>query len=266
MDEAGKSAVEPITIVVGLIVHADKQLVLAEAAINDVFGSVPAEYKEGFVFHATQVWNDKKYREHWQQSDRLLFLKQMMSLPRRLNIPIAFGIVRRGFSQHIPQSKLTDDQAEHFACFAMCIARADKYIRDYANPSEIATAVAESDGSMDKYLKHASEVFREEPMHLTKDHVNLTIREKAAGYMMQETEFRVSRIRSSLQFVKKDSDKLILLADACAFGLRRYFSEQQFGPDLVTAMLGYAPPLHDYRGYLSAGTFLHRHPGQPEPF
>jgi hypothetical protein len=75
VDEAGTSAEEPVTVVVGVIAHADKQVMFAEGAINEVLGAVPPKFKDGFVFHAKDVWGNERYRSDWSMADRLVFLK-----------------------------------------------------------------------------------------------------------------------------------------------------------------------------------------------
>jgi hypothetical protein len=92
VDEAGISANEPMSVVVGLIVHADKQVMFAEAAINEALQGVPMKFRDDFKFSAKEVWNDKRFRDDWAQTDRLAFLRTMMSLPGRLNIPISVGM------------------------------------------------------------------------------------------------------------------------------------------------------------------------------
>src|SRR5205809_1008760 len=75
MDEAGTSAHEPVTVVVGLIADADKHVVSAEAAVLEALGAVPAQFKDGFVWHATQVFGDAKFQDDWSLTDRLRLLK-----------------------------------------------------------------------------------------------------------------------------------------------------------------------------------------------
>ena len=137
MDEAGTDAHSPITVVVGLIVNADTQLMDAEAAIREVSDGVPGAFRQGFVFHADTIWNDVRYRAQWSLADRIALLKRMMALPRRLQIPIAFALVRR--SAQGPQigarAKLSKAQEHHIQAFAFCVASADKYIRDFADHS-----------------------------------------------------------------------------------------------------------------------------------
>jgi hypothetical protein len=256
IDEAGTAEHEPVTIVVGLIVNADEQLMLAEAAIKEVLPAVPEQFREGFIFHATEVWSDPKYRPDWSMADRLALLRAMMALPRRLGIPIAFGMVRRDVP--IPDEHrfgMTQAQYRHLEAFHGCIARADKYIRERADLKEVASVVAEDVPEMRKFLKLVPQLLRDDPFVLPPGLLRPTEEEKRLGYVTQESEFRVSRIRRSIHFVDKDSDPVLQLADACAFGFRRYFSEQQFGEEFVEAILGQELVKEDFAGPSSYTTF-----------
>jgi hypothetical protein len=84
-----------------------------------------------------------------------------------------------------------------------------------------------------------------------------TLEEQSLGYVKQESEMRVSRIRKSILFVEKNEDPLTQLADAVAFGLKRYHSELDFGADFAAAIFGPTPPppLADFTGPSSMGVY-----------
>jgi hypothetical protein len=258
MDEAGTDADSPVTMVVGLIVNADTQLMDAEAAIREVNDGVPASLRKGeFIFHADAIWSDPKYRAEWALSDRIAVLKRMMALPRRLQIPIAFGMVRRNASTETV-GRLSAAQVHHVRAFECCVARADKHIREFAHPREIGSIVSEDVPEMRRFLKAAVSRFRDNPVVLGPGLVQPTEEEKQLGYIKQESEFRVSRIRKSVLFVEKDEDPLTQLADAIAFGLKRYHSEQHLGADFATAIFGSqqpVPPLSDFTTPTSSGVW-----------
>src|SRR5665213_1174222 len=94
IDEAGTSEKEPVTVVVGLVVHADDQALKMESAIANLLSVVPQQHQP-FTFHATDVWSSRKLRDGWSSDDRLALLCEMMMLTGKLNIPIAIGIRRR---------------------------------------------------------------------------------------------------------------------------------------------------------------------------
>src|SRR5687767_1772104 len=97
MDEAGTSAREPVTIVVGVIADADRDLLLADSFVQETLGGVPEHLRSGFVFHAMQVLGDKKYQTgEWSLTDRLEMLYGMMSVPRKVGMAITFAAQWRG--------------------------------------------------------------------------------------------------------------------------------------------------------------------------
>lgn len=119
IDEAGTSAKEPVSVVVGVIINADTQWRLAERELNNVFDRfVPSQFRENFVFHAKEIWGSPKYRDGWPIEKRLKFLRRVMKIPRNLRVPIALGIQRRGSIQGPPEM-------DHLMAFAMCVGRAD---------------------------------------------------------------------------------------------------------------------------------------------
>ncbi|RYF44309.1 MAG: hypothetical protein EOO38_18195, partial [Cytophagaceae bacterium] len=131
IDEAGTSEHEPVTVVVGVIVDADRQMTLAEAAANEVLNGVPSQFKDGFQFHAEEVFgNSKKYGPLWSIADRVYFLQKMMEIPRKLVLGLSFAIARRDavddISKHCPPG-LYPYQFQHVIAFQDCIARADKF-------------------------------------------------------------------------------------------------------------------------------------------
>ena len=94
-DEAGISAKEPVTVVVGLVVHADKEWMRATDLVSEALTKVPEKFRENFTFHATAVWGSHKYRPDWTFEDRLALLRRMMSIPNEVGCAIAFKESRR---------------------------------------------------------------------------------------------------------------------------------------------------------------------------
>ncbi|ARN82033.1 hypothetical protein B1812_14180 [Methylocystis bryophila] len=282
VDEAGKSEKEPLTVVTGVIAHADAHVIDAETMVNEVCGAVPPQYAEDFVFHATDIWNNRKYKEDWSQTDRLALMVEMMRIPRRLRMALSFSIVRR--EMEIPKEFLdlgmkTKEEYHHFYAFLHCLQRADKYIREYAAPKEVATVVAEDVPEMRKWLDPVTKIpgyRRSHGINSRKDALEPTLADKtprqignkSVTFVAQEGDMRLSRIRQSIHFVKKNEEPLTQLADACAFGLRRYFCGADHGDKMAYAILGHYPRLEDYAGETStAVVFWHPNKHQAlQPF
>lgn len=97
MDEAGTSAKEPVTVVVGIIASADDHVLSAEALAHEMLGAVPVGLRPGFKFHATQIYGDKNYQDAgWSLTDRLELLFNMMSVPKRIGMAISLAAQWRG--------------------------------------------------------------------------------------------------------------------------------------------------------------------------
>lgn len=241
VDEAGTSAKEPVTVVVGIIADADAHVMSAEAFVRELIDAVPDQHKSDFVFHATQVFGDRRYQSDWSMTDRLHLLKGMMRIPRRIGMALTLAAVWRkpGFHGDLPKSLgMTDCQFEHLFAFGVCLAVSDRNIRRKARPREVATVVAEDVPEMRKFLRKVPQVFREHPIHLPPKMLRETEGDKEAGFSTQSGELRITRIRSSVHFVEKADDPLVQVADACAYGLRRYFAGEKFGDEYADAILG----------------------------
>jgi hypothetical protein len=250
MDEAGTSAVEPVTVVVGIIANADEHVLRAEALVSEILGAVPQNLRSDFIFHATQVYGDKKYQDgEWSLTDRLNLLYAMMSVPRRIGMAITLAVHWRGkvdYTETIAKFSLTPAQADHFQSFYYCIALADRNIRKHADYREVATVVAEDIPEMRMHLANIPRMLRDYPVNLPQWGMRKTPSDEEAGYIKQSGDIRVTRIRNSVHFVEKSEDPLVQVADACAYGFRRFFADEKFGVNFVRAILGDEKFLKDF--------------------
>lgn len=254
IDEAGTSHAEPVTIVLGVVVDADSQIMKAERAVSEVIQAVPEEFAKDFVFHATDVWGSPKYRDRWSMSSRKAILNEMMMLPRKLNAAIAFSLCKRSnpFNPlQFQQMGLSLAQYHHFLAFSNTVCMADRYIRNFGKFDEVGTVVAEDVPEMRKFLKLVPKVARKTPFVTRPEEIIMTAKERELGYVTQEGDLRVTRIRNSVHFVEKSEDPIMQIADACAFGLRRYFSEQTFGEEFCQSIVGKKYNISDFSGHCS---------------
>ncbi|UPJ30297.1 DUF3800 domain-containing protein [Bradyrhizobium sp. CW1] len=267
LDEAGTSAKEPVSVVAGIIVHADQQYVLAEQRLQQLLQMVPPELRGDFVFHAKSVWGDHSLREAWPFEDRLEYLKRMMAIPRELGLAVTIGIVRR--SWEIPSIvAMPKEKFQHLMAFFHCIAKADKYIRDYAGEFEVATVVAEDVDGVKEHMRLVLKALRDpqftEAMQLGPEHLKPTQEELSRGMSLQEAVHKIERVRDTVHFVSKADGPLLQLADACAFAFRRLFAEQSHGKEFVRAVLGDDLIMEDWSGPGSSGAFFW-HPKRFKP-
>lgn len=248
MDEAGTSQHEPVTVVVGLIANADEHIALAEAMASEAIGAVPKRFQQDFVFHATEVFGDKKYHDDWSLTDRIGLLTQMMSIPRKVGLAITVTAVwRDSLDPKISASQgFSSWQLDHIMAFKYCVAVADRNIRRHAGANEVATIVAEDVPEMRRHLNLSYNHFRDNPVHLSPHHLRETQSDIGAGHITQSGELRVARIRKGIHFVEKADDPIVQLADACAYGFRRFFAGEKFGVEFVRAIVGHENALSDF--------------------
>ncbi|MEO1322426.1 MAG: DUF3800 domain-containing protein [Pseudomonadota bacterium] len=254
VDEAGTGQHEPVTIVAAAILSADRQLNQAERLLVEALNGVPAELRDGFVFSAKNVFANQAYQDRWRLTDRVNLITRIAAIPRKLNGAVAFGHIRR-------ESEVPDwwpDRPEfwhHLLAFDQCMCRSDKYIRENGFADEIGSVVAEDDPKMRKHLKGVIKKIKEQPFIAPKGGLIPREIDLKQGFNSQDGESRVERLRSAIQFVEKEDDPLVMIADAVAFSLRRFFSEQDLGDLLAQSAFGQLPSLHDFRGPGSGGLF-----------
>ena len=255
-DEAGTSANEPVTVVVGIVVHADRHWRAASDALAQVISKhVPASLSEGFIFHAKEIWSGyRDYDASWPREQRSKFIGDVAAIPRMLGMAIAIGKVRRDSDVPEDIKPMKKEDFQHYMAFNFCMRRANKYINDWAEPSEVATIVAEDIPKKKITLKNSLKAIPP-IIPLTSEFIIPTRRDKLSGKILQTRAEAINRVIDTVHFVQKNEAPLLQLADACAFSFRRYFAEQQHGNDMVLAMLGQPLVWEDWQGPGSEVTF-----------
>jgi hypothetical protein len=238
-DEAGVGANEPDTVVVGVIVNADTQWRRAAAAVLELLSTVPEPYRAGFISHASSIFHDKHLREHWSFGDRLAFLHGMMSIPARLGLGIAWGLSRRSLKIDLMPG-YTLEQAQHAFAFQNCLAQADRIIRAFAHPTEVTAVVAEDSPDMRHFLRHVAGLLSMRPLTIPIEHVRSS-KDEHGVEARRPVEYRIERMIDTIHFAAKEQAILLQIADACAYGLRRYFMDKPFAAEFARSVAGRDP-------------------------
>ncbi|MEF3366790.1 DUF3800 domain-containing protein [Methylocystis sp. 9N] len=248
LDEAGTSAREPVTVVVGVITKPDDHWAAVRKEISDLVTTVPERYRQNFHFHAKSIWGDKKYREDWAIEDRLKLIAAFAAIPVKFGLSIALGKIRRdaGDQDIIDQVGLNGhfslSQWHHARAFMQCALQADAYLRERCDKEEIATLIAEDVPDMRSKLRGMFEITKTlyVPPHLLE--INGRYRQG------------ISQIQDGVQFAEKSQAPILQVADACAFCFRRFFSEQSYGEELTRSM-GVQLNLSEWSGPCSSAIF-----------
>jgi hypothetical protein len=231
VDEAGKSENEPVTVVVGIIVDADTQYGPAELELRSLIQSAPAHYRQGLIVHAASIWGDPKYRDGWSLEERLDFLKRAASIPRKVGAAMAIAYMRRTHPGD-PENKLTRATYHFQQAFALCIAHADRFVREQGRPGEISTVVAEDTDEKRTLRALVRALSSNEAIIVpAASQVAFPNRERA------DHVYTIRTVKDTVHFVEKVDGPLLQIADVCAFAYRRYFSDQDYGSALVASVI-----------------------------
>jgi hypothetical protein len=232
LDEAGWSQTEPVTVVTGVIVHADTQIIPFEDDLRTVLSTVPEQYRDGFIAHAKSIWGDPIYREGWSRAKRRRFMRRIVRIPSLFGGAIAIGVCKRS-TPNDASGRWRTDVFHLMQAFGHCLASADYFLRNFCGPSEVATVVADeitvkgAQGGLRRMLRHLQKNTEIVPFKV------LNSREgDGEGF----NEQRITRVRDTVHFVDKEYSPLLQIADHCAFGVRRFLEGQEFGEELVSEM------------------------------
>src|ERR1051326_7968646 len=107
MDESGTSKFEPHLVVAAVIVHADRQLDRLELRLSELVEKhIEPQYRDGFVFHASSLFNPWPGEGEFppglrdDRERRLGILEELTSIPAELRLPVCVGYVEKHrFSQ-----------------------------------------------------------------------------------------------------------------------------------------------------------------------
>ena len=92
LDESGTSLNDPIAVVCGVIIDADRQWEPVEMHLKQLVAEIiPSEFQSGFVFHAKELFHGcfGKNKEHREEARRALRL--LIEVPRQFGLSLSFG-------------------------------------------------------------------------------------------------------------------------------------------------------------------------------
>ena len=146
----------------GILVHADSHWLAAATCIRQLLDSyVPENRRRGFIIHAKEVLGGGRDFANWNFAARIKLIKAIVKIPRKLGMVICLGMVRRDAGAPDLRGKLRPEKFQHLFAFQHCVANADQYLRTYADPSEVASIVAEDVYDMRRLLRARIDMLRE---------------------------------------------------------------------------------------------------------
>jgi Protein of unknown function (DUF3800) len=208
LDETGHSFKEPVAVVAGIILDPDKQSRLIADEIEALKSRVPTEFRDGFFFHATDLYYGGPLRKVWSNESRWSLLEALVAIPRKLKVPLVIGVAHKP-AMDIRQKPMLDSVVIHALAYLRCLKPADTYMSEFAAPEEVCMVVAEE-------RKEAHDAIR--VAH------KLAMNKALVDEWMPELadQFPITRIKAPPSFASKDEEVLLQIADACAWTFQRH--------------------------------------------
>jgi hypothetical protein len=220
MDEAGISNArdEPLAIVSAVIVDADKKLVQVERQLEKLVEKhIPAESRDGFIFHAKELFNGggkvfKRNCPEWPLEKRLAIADDLAKIPKNFRLPLAIGHVdKKRFPQtFVPEKPLTASELAlgvHVVAFMTCALQVDHWMRIEAK-DEVCLLVIEDNAD-------ARKLIRETQNYNQNANIIASLDETAKKYLP------FKKIKEDPLFSPKKPSSVLQLADFCAYVFKR---------------------------------------------
>jgi hypothetical protein len=231
IDEAGISnaAQEPFLVVAGVIVQADRDLNGVENQLERILQRhVPSRLRDGFVLHATEVFNGgKRLRREkgdfigpreWPIERRLSIAEEIMDMPRKFKLPIAVGFMERAsfpramkLPEGFPEGEKTI--AAHVATFMNCAMIAEHWMRK-ETVNENCLLIVENNDQAKKTISDVQRYHQDKKLEAMLDDV-------------ERRHFPLRKIKEDPLFQPKKPSSPLILADFCAYVFKRYLMKDQ---------------------------------------
>jgi len=234
LDESGTSVNEPFTVVAGVIIDADKQWKSVADYINELIDEyVPKEFRNGFVFHAKDLFHGSKVFDprQYPPERRREALRKFVEIPSKFRLPTIYGysdkIPLQNWHRLYPKQPYQMRAIHHAVTYSYCAIAAERYMKEHARPEEIATLIAENNDNARAAVKEMHHILRGRNLYdLGTDY----LRQIGKDYLP------ITKIVDSVHFAAKDEAILLQLADACAFIYRAYLEKKPNASDLFCAL------------------------------
>lgn len=225
MDEAGISnpKEEPFLTFAAVIVHADSKLNGIENHLERlIYRHIPARLREGFVFHATEIFScGKTLRKQkpefigpweWPLERRLKIADDLAAMIKKFDLPIAMGFVERAkfradFDLPPEMTAFEENVAAQASTFLNAAMVTEHWMRKNAS-NENCILIVENN-------KQTQETIRLVQKHHQDKNLDQLLDEQSLRH------FPLRKIKQSPLFEPKSPTSPLVLADFCAYVFKR---------------------------------------------
>jgi hypothetical protein len=213
MDEAGISENEPFCVVAAVVVHSDRQIKPLEHALSVLADEcAPPEKRDGFVFHALELYNGGRTLERgtYPREYGRGFLQSLVNIPADNGMDVAMHFIEKAtlHGDFRPETARERQSLYHAMAFIGCAAGLEMLMRSNY-PGEVCQVIAEDNTTSRALIRQA--------------HAFLSNREQVAGL---PDDIRgllpFEQIVHATFFAEKREAPGLQLADAAAFSIRRH--------------------------------------------
>ncbi|HYL32341.1 MAG TPA: DUF3800 domain-containing protein [Stellaceae bacterium] len=206
---------EPWIVVAGVILHPDLQWRLLRRYLLDMTEAyVPPEHRANFAFHATELFSGGRVfpRERFPKEWRWRVLDELLSIPRRFDLPIVWGRIPRAEIE--VGGRLANTWSVppvvhgQILAFTVAAASAEHWMNAAAAPDELAQMIMENDDNSRRFFRVTQRYLSDPQIHEKFD--------------SEYDAFKLSRIIYPMQFEDKTDSSALQVADACAFAIKRW--------------------------------------------
>jgi hypothetical protein len=214
----------------GVVVNVDDQLNAIENQLDRLMvRHIPARIRnQGFVFHATEVFNGGKYIKRdkpsligpheWPMERRQAIANDIIDILKKFKLPIAIGFVERskfaanmGLPQGIPAAEETI--AAHVATFMNCAMVAEQWMRKETQ-NENCLLVVENNDDAREMIKDVHRYHQDKKIEAVIDD-------------RTKIHFPLRKIKEDPLFQPKKATSPLVLADFCAYIFKKYLMKNQ---------------------------------------
>lgn len=240
MDEAGTSALEPVSVVAAVIVLTESQAERTRAEIERVLDRhVPTSQREGYVFHAKDIFSGagKNFAE-WGDGGRWNIQREILALPKKLGLPVCFGFSRRsaaGTEAYEFSSIGRPEYFDHMMAFQGCVSAVNRLMERRGFVDSSLQLVAEDVEHMRTRLTHILNVLQWQDVFIPAEMLEHFEKHCADKEFSQGVWKSGRKIKEEIEFKPKNGDPILQIADALAFAARRWIAEQRNGDVLIDA-------------------------------
>jgi hypothetical protein len=226
VDEAGLSAPtqEPFLVVSGVIVHADTQLIAIENHLRRIVARhIPAKHQDGFIFHATELFNGggqlfKRQRAdfvgpvEWSLERRLTIADELARIPARFNLAIAMGFLdRKRFAEEakLPKEMGIGQQTviAHSFAYATCSMMVEQWMRE-STQNEICMLIVEDNEQARSFIREVLNWHQDGKLVALTD-------------VSTSMHFPLRKIKEDPAFQPKKPSHPLVVADFCAYVFKK---------------------------------------------